>query len=182
MKNNKLLVGGILLALAATSARGAETASHDPGLQDDIGNYYRPNELSFDGFGSGSLDTFTGDQAASSRQNIRIGAGAGINYFITRNFGLGADAYSEDTSGAFVDSASISLILRQPLGQSRFAPYVFGGGGRHLDTVKMWFGQAGTGLEYRLARHVGIFLDVRAVWPSETKFYGVARLGMRFAF
>jgi hypothetical protein len=74
------------------------------------------------------------------------------------------------------------LILRLPLGQSGFAPYIFGGGGHQFDAVKLWFGQAGAGMEYRFTRHVGVFLDARTVWPNETKFYGVARAGMRFSF
>jgi hypothetical protein len=46
----------------------------------------------------------------------------------------------------------------------------------------MWFGQAGGGMEYRFTPNVGVFLDARAVWPNETKYYGVARAGLRFAF
>jgi hypothetical protein len=135
-------------------------------------------------FGSGSLGEYTLDHLSGSRvqQNIRLGAGAGANYFIIRNIGIGADAYSENTSGAFIDSASASLILRLPLGQSGFAPYAFGGGGHQFDMGKMWFGQAGAGMEYRFTPHVGVFIDARGVLPNETKLYGVARVGMRFAF
>jgi hypothetical protein len=46
----------------------------------------------------------------------------------------------------------------------------------------MWFGQAGGGMEYRFTPHVGVFIDARGVLPNETKLYGVARVGMRFAF
>ena len=170
--------------LAATSSLEAENVSNDQGLHYDQGDYYRSRELSVDGFGSGSLGQFIVDHPSNARvrQNIRIGAGAGINYFITRNIGIGADAYAENTSGTLIDSASASLILRLPLGQSGFAPYAFGGGGRHFDTVKTWFGQAGAGVEYRFTRHFGLFLDARGVVPNETRYYGVARLGMRFAF
>jgi hypothetical protein len=48
--------------------------------------------------------------------------------------------------------------------------------------AKLSFGQAGAGMEYRFTPHVGVFLDARAVWPNETKYYGVARAGLRFAF
>jgi hypothetical protein len=44
------------------------------------------------------------------------------------------------------------------------------------------FGQAGGGFEYRFTPGVGIFTDVRMVWPTETKYFAVARLGVRFAF
>ena len=172
------LIGGTILMLAATSALGAETMS------ENSGDYYRASELSLDGFGSGSLSKYTLDHPSNERvrRNIRLGAGAGINYFITRNIGIGADAYSENTRGTFVDSASASLILRLPLGQSGFSPYAFGGGGRHFDAVKTWYVQAGGGMEYRFTPHLGAFIDARGVFPDKTKYYGVARLGMRFIF
>ena len=116
------------------------------------------------------------------RRNIQLGAGAGINYFITRNIGIGGDAYSENITGNFVDSASGRLILRVPLGQCGLAPYVFGGGGRNFDALKTWFAQAGVGMEYRFARNVGVFIDARGVVPYEAKYYGVGRLGVRFGF
>jgi hypothetical protein len=175
---NRILVGGTILMLAATSALGVETVNNNPG------DPYKADELSVDGFGSGSLGKYTLDHFSKDRvrKNIRLGAGAGLNYFFTRNVGIGADAYSENTSGTFIDSASASLILRLPLGQTGLSPYIFGGGGRHFDEVKTWFGQAGVGLEYRFTPHVGIFIDARGVVPDETKYYGVARLGLRFAF
>jgi len=175
---NKMLVGGTILMLAATSALGAETVSNNQG------DYYQSSELSVDAFGTGSLGEYTLQHLSGPRvrQDVRFGVGAGINYFITRNIGIGADAYSENTTGAFIDSASASLILRLPLGQSGFAPYAFGGGGHQFDMAQMWFGQFGAGMEYRFTPHVGVFIDARGVLPNETKYYGVARVGMRFAF
>ncbi len=37
-------------------------------------------------------------------------------------------------------------------------------------------------MEYRFSPKVGVFLDARAVVPNETKYYGVGRAGLRFAF
>ena len=169
---------------ATTTTAGTETMSKDQGLQYDKTDYYRANELSVDIFGTASIGRYTLEHWSGPRvrQNTEGGVGTGLNYFITRNIGIGADAYSENTSGAFIDSASASLILRLPLGQSGFAPYAFGGGGRQFDLGRVWFGQAGVGVEYRFTPHVGAFLDVRGVVPDETKYYGVARLGLRFAF
>ena len=173
-----MLVGGTLLMLAATSAWGAGTVSNYQG------DYYRSSELSVDAFGTASLGKYTIDHPSNARvrRNTRLGVGAGINYFITRNIGIGAEAYSENTTGVFIDSASANLTLRLPLGQSGFAPYAFGGGGRHFDTVRTWFGQAGVGMEYRFTPHVGVFIDARGVVPNEARYYGVARFGVRFAF
>lgn len=186
---NKMFIGGTLLLLAAKSALGDDavnnnTVGGDRTVTYDHPHYYQANEVSFDGFGTGSIgrstiDHFSGDRV---RHNGRLGAGAGINYFFTRYFGVGADAYSENTTGAFIDSAEANLILRIPLGQTPFAPYVFAGGGHTFDTVRTSFGQAGAGLEARFTRNVGVFVDARGVAPDRTKYYGVARLGMRFAF
>jgi len=184
LMKNKMLVGGTILMIAATSALGAETVSNDQGVPYDQGDYYRSSELSVDAFGTASLGEWTLNHLSNARvrHNARLGVGAGVNYFITRNIGIGAEAYSENTTGAFIDSASANLILRLPLGQSGFAPYAFGGGGYQFDMAQLWFGQFGAGMEYRFTPHVGLFIDARAVLPNETKYYGVARLGLRFAF
>jgi hypothetical protein len=40
----------------------------------------------------------------------------------------------------------------------------------------------GAGMEFHFTPHVGLFIDARAVLPNESEYYGVARLGLRFAF
>ena len=181
---NQILIGGTILMLAAMSAWGAENVSSDQGLQYDQGDSYRANELSLDAFGTASLGRYTIENwsASRARHNGQLGAGLGLNYFFIRNLGIGADVYSENTTRAFIDSAEANLILRFPLGQSGFAPYAFGGGGYQFDMAQLWFGQFGAGMEYRFTPHVGLFIDARGVLPNETKYYGVARLGLRFAF
>jgi hypothetical protein len=188
-----VMVAGAILG-TNTSLRASDTSSGGSSVQqpalgtetvsNDQGDYYRSSELSMDAFGTASLGKYTLNHLSNARvrQNTRLGAGVGLSYFITRNIGIGAEAYSENTTGVFVDSASANLILRLPLGQSGLAPYVFGGGGHQFDRLKVWFGQAGVGMEYRFCPHVGVFVDARGVVPNETKYYGVARLGLRFAF
>ena len=181
---NKMVIGGALLILAVTSVLGRDHLSDNQGSHYEQGELYRAHELSMDVFATGSigqytLDNITGDRV---RRNGRLGAGLGLTYFITRNFGIGTDVYSENTTGAFIDSLSVNLIGRFPLGQSGFAPYVYGGGGYQFDLAKVWFAQVGAGIEYRFTPRVGVFLDARWVVPEETRYSGVARLGVRFAF
>ena len=170
--------------LAAKSALGAENMNTGQGPHYDLDNLYRASELSLDVFGTASVGKYTLDHWSGERvrRNTRLGAGLGLNYFITRNLGIGADVYSENTTGPFIDSASANLILRLPLGESGFAPYALAGGGYQFDMAKVWFGQVGGGIEYRFTRNAGVFLDARWVLPDETKYYGVARFGVRFAF
>lgn len=172
---NGMFITATLLLLAAKPALGEEGNS---------GDLYRANEWSVDAFGSASLSRYTIDHVSRARvqQNTRLGIGAGVNYFFTQRLGLGAEASSEDTHGSFIDSASANMTLRLPLGESGFAPYVFGGGGRNFGNVKTWFAQAGVGVEYRFTPHLGVFTDFRGVLPDVTQYYGAARLGVRFAF
>lgn len=178
---HKLFAGGSILMLAAMSAMSADSTNSTPSPSTDL---YRTGELSLDGFGTVSVGKYTIDHFSGNRirQHGQLGAGLGLNYFFTRNLGISAEAYSENTTGSFVDNASGNLTLRLPLGQSGLAPYIFGGGGRQFDRLEAWFGQAGGGAEYRFNPHLGVFVDARMVLPDEAKYYGVARLGLRFAF
>jgi len=146
---------------------------------------YHAQELSVDGFASGSLgEQYLGHfNRHTLRHDARFGAGAGVNYFFTRYLGIGGDALSEDVRhGKFIDTASGNLVARLPLGSTGLAPYVFTGAGHQFDLVQQTFGQAGAGMELRLARHVGLFVDARAVFPDKTKNYGEAQAGLRISF
>jgi len=145
---------------------------------------YRARETTLDLFGSGSVGQETINHITDERvrDDLRIGAGAGLNYFVTRNLGFGGEAYSENTGHSFLDNASASLIGRFPLGQSGFAPYLYGGGGRQFDPTLLNFLHAGGGLEYRFTQKLGIFLDGRYVFTDETENHGLGRVGLRFAF
>jgi hypothetical protein len=180
-----MLITSAPLRVGAADSSGEPSAAKPAVETENVDNdLYRANELSVDAFGSASLGKYTIDHPSGRRirHNTQLGGGAGINYFFTRNIGIGADAYSENTDGSVVDSASANLILRLPLGQSGFAPYVFGGGGYHFEEIRTQFAQAGLGIEYRFTPHLGMFIDARGVLPDHTPDYGVARLGFRFAF
>ena len=173
------------MLLTVASALGAGEMANGNGMQyDQSRDRYRANELSLDVFGTGSVGKYTIEHLSGDRvrQNGELGAGLGLNYFFTRHIGISGDVYSENDTGTLVDSASGSLTMRLPLGASGFAPYAFGGGGRQFDRIEAWFGQGGAGMEYRFTPHVGMFVDARLVYPEETKYYGLARLGLRFAF
>lgn len=184
MMKNKIRVGGIVLLLTATSAWADDKIANDSGMKYDQPGMYRANELSLDVFGSGSVGRYTIKHLSGRRvrENGELGAGLGLNYFFTRYIGIGGDLYSENDTGALVDSASGNLIARFPLGESGLAPYAFAGGGYQFDGLEVAFGQFGGGLEFRFTPHIGVFADARLVYPEETRYYGLARLGLRFAF
>ncbi len=144
---------------------------------------YHANEFSFDVFGTGSVSRQTLNQFTWDRihDNGRLGVGVGANYFLTKHFGIGADAYSENPEHSFIDSASGSLIARLPLGRTGIAPYGFGGGGYQFEADHS-FVQAGVGIEFRIVKHFSIFTDARYVWGFDMPDYVVGRAGLRFSF
>lgn len=124
------------------------------------------------------------DTFDESLRGGRFGAGLGVNYFFTRNLGIGADAFGIDNNDGddIVDAANASLIFRLPIDVAHLAPYAFGGGGRQWEGRDTWTAHVGAGLEVRLNRHTGIFLDGRHVFTDEGGDYALIRSGLRFAF
>ncbi len=110
------------------------------------------------------------------------GGDVGLNYFFTREFGISVDANLPDNGGNLVDAVLGNLIARLPLGNSGFAPYVFGGGGRTTDRNWDWTGQAGVGLEFRLSRNFGLYTDGRYLWPQHRTDGLLLRAGLRIVF
>ncbi len=145
---------------------------------------YEGNELNFELFGTGTVgkDTLRNLSRRRVERDGKLGLGGGLSYFFTRYFGVNAYAYSESTGDHFIDNVGGDLVGRLPLGNSGVAPYVFAGGSRQLDPVTQWNLDAGAGVEWRFAPHVGVFVDGRYVWADKTEDYGLGRLGVRFGF
>jgi hypothetical protein len=148
------------------------------------GDRYTANELSLDFFGS----YLAGQRRIEDlfKTNIRHGfwgGGVGVNYFFTRNLGIGGDIdIPDDGGGNFVNNINGSLIARLPIGNSGLAPYLFGGGGRQTDPAWEWSGHAGVGMEYRFNPVTGIFADARYTWVKHTSDEILFRAGVRFVF
>ena len=148
------------------------------------------------------------------------GGGVDAKYFFKRYFGFGLEGYVMDVRGSprldpfhevivlprearAIGSVLGTLTLRYPLPRSRFAPYVyvgggaiFGGGqreinrgvsfaivvGRTSDTTEA-VGQVGVGCEVRLTRHIGWLNDFNwNVINGRDNNFGMVRSGLTFAF
>jgi hypothetical protein len=190
MKLNKMMVFTAALTLVAGMAKAAHVWEDPNAWTTGIFVYdtgtapkFTANELSLDLFGS-----FTGSEQRIEdlfETNIRHGfwgGGVGLNYFITREIGLGVDANMPANHGALVDEVLGNLILRLPIESIGLAPYVFGGGGRGIDPQWEWIGQAGVGLEFRFNPTVGIFTDARYLWLDHTSDKVLLRAGLRLVF
>ena len=183
-----------LLAITATAALCATTsvkADHDAWdfgsrVRYDANNAekFTANELTFDAYAAyRANERRLGSVFATSVRHGTWGGGVGVNYFFTRNLGIGGDAIILDNGGNFVDNVSGNLIFRFPIDSVGIAPYIFGGAGRNFDPTYEWEGHVGTGVEFRLNHNTGIFADVRYVWPDKSGTDGIGfRSGLRLAF
>jgi hypothetical protein len=157
------------------------------------------------------------------------GGGIDAKYFFARYFGFGVEGYAlavrQSFPDVFIDFGNIggdnfartahddrtiasvlgTFTFRYPIGNSRFAPYVFGGGGAifgggqvsRFDTVSLGdieftsrsgsvtkaVGQFGGGFEVRLTPHIGLINDFTwNVVDGKDNNFGMARTGINFAF
>jgi hypothetical protein len=189
MKLTKIITLTAACVLSTSIARAVHVWE-DPGAwSSSVVSYstmpkYTGNELSLDFFGS----YLHGESHLKHlfdtdiRHNGNWGGGVGVNYFFTSWLGIGGDVNMGDNRGPLIDQALGSLILRAPLGNSGFAPYVFGGGGRRFDPSWEWLGDVGVGIEFRVSPVCGIFADGRYIWADRTSDALLLRAGIRIAF
>jgi hypothetical protein len=179
------------LALTPTLSRAAHVWEDPSGwwsghlTYDQSAPLYNAQEVSLDLFGS----YINPEQKFENlfHTNIRRGfwgGGAGLNYFLTRNLGLGTDFNISDKADRLVDYWIGNVILRFPLGASGLAPYVLGGGGRGMSPVYEWVYGGGAGLEYRFNPTTGIFGDGTFLWSDKSTYLDTLtlRVGLRLVF
>jgi hypothetical protein len=142
---------------------------------------------------------FTGNEWRDDRY-LRVdhawGGGADFKFFFARYFGIGAEGFLLDGRET-VGTAMGTFTLRYPLACTRFAPYIFAGGGAIFgdsdftspglfnddgDDGKA-LGQFGGGLEFRVTPHIGIMQDFSwSVIDGGDNNFGMVRAGLNFAF
>ena len=174
-----ILVG----AVAASSAlAGERTVSHkdskDKVVVPEAIPCFKDQEFQLDVFGS-----FT-NGARDYRYDDGFGGGIGVNYFFTRNIGVGVDGnlYDGGVHGVWTSSASVIARFPVDLGHFCFAPYIFGGGGVRSDGHTVGTEHAGAGIEFRVTPRVGIFSDGRYTWAEDRNDSITTRVGVRFVF
>ena len=193
MRMKTMVTAGVALMLAG-GVCGAAHVWEDPSgwmsghlTYDQSGPLYTAQEVSLDLFGS-----YLNPEGRFNKlfeHNIRHGfwgGGAGLNYFLTRNFGIGTDFNISDKPSGFnlVDYWVGDLYLRMPLGNSGLAPYIVGSGGRGMSPVWDWVYGGGVGLEYRFNPTTGIFSDARFLWNDKSTDLNMLniRVGLKLIF
>jgi hypothetical protein len=181
-----------------------------PGTDNDRNSL--PDTFSADP-GPGTYDRFLADDHA-------FGGGAEVKYFFHRYFGIGIEGFGLASDGAsytvenfgatafknndthVVGAALGTVTLRYPIGQTRFAPYVWAGGGGAFgghnetavyvggnlerishDVESRGMGQFGGGFEVRLTPRIGLLSDFSwNVVDGTHNNFGMVRTGINFAF
>jgi hypothetical protein len=151
------------------------------------GPLYNSQEVALDLFASYlSPEGRVGDLFETNIRNGFWGGGAGLNYFFTRELGIGADfnISSKPDDLNLVDQVTGNFIARLPLGNTGVAPYLIGSGGRAMSPRYDWVYGGGVGLEMRFNPSTGIFSDARFLWSDRATAYDrlVIRAGVRLAF
>lgn len=188
------------VTLASTAFAGEETYSSKETKQtaapQPFCDWYANREWNASLWGTYA---FTGNESRDDRY-LRVdhawGGGADFKFFFARYFGIGAEGFLLDGRDT-VGTALGTLTLRYPIACSRFAPYIFAGGGAIFgdsDDFSPGFfndndddgkavGQFGGGLEFRVTPHIGIMQDFSwSVIDGSDNNFGMVRAGVNFAF
>ena len=131
------------------------------------------------------LDIFASYVWANGKYDDGIGGGLGVNYYFSRNIGLGVDAQLTDADN---DSAlwqfTGNILVRFPIENNGtcFAPYLKFGGGYQMDGSGDFIYGGGAGIEFRVTPRLGIFGEGGYYWAESDNNFAQARVGVRLVF
>lgn len=116
----------------------------------------------------------------SGVSDVKNGGGFGVNYFLRREIGIGAEAYTFNTAHAALDRLGAAAIFRLPFEKLRLAPELRLGVAYDVEASRERRGEkeksahnrgtdlfAGIGVEYRVSNRVGIGVEVRGVKETD---------------
>jgi hypothetical protein len=179
-----------LLALASLSVLPAQAGSATVDSKDfkETKNVsiieecrFRDLEWQFDGFYTGF---FGGRYMGGKNSSFKTGSGGGfgVNFFFAKYFGVGYEAawYSNGGTAEHMPLGG-NVYFRYPICKWNIAPYAMVGGGVSWDGYAKGYGNVGGGIEYRVTKNVGIFVDSRFFYGGTGNVTNL-RSGLRFAF
>jgi hypothetical protein len=188
----KITISTLLICATAAIAQGQQANSPPSNYYDreswfnsSSDQLFRANEFSVDIFGAAAGNTENHDHDFNfdnRHRDIRAGGGGGMEYFFVRYVGIEAETLALASGHHTESSLGGNLMLRLPIADTGFSPYIFGGGGDEFTYRTEGYGDGGAGLEYRFTHRFGIFGDGRFVAPDSSRNYGLGRFGVRFTF
>lgn len=199
LSSSLLILVGLTAALYAGDTSISSGKESKPIVQPAIEETcFKAGEWQFDTFGQYSVGK-AGRSGLFDEHGW--GGGVGFNYFFHRNIGLGIDAAwlgiqedrhfernNADSSRTTLHNFSGSVIVRLPIDHLCLAPYIYAGGGFHVDGEQWASAHAGVGLEYRIKpNRLGLFIDGRWTYlgdrdQREDLNFFTARAGIRIIF
>lgn len=129
------------------------------------------------------LDVFGSYTWADGDHGDGFGGGLGLNYFLTRNIGLGVEGniYDGDANGVW--NVDARLLFRYPIDSACLAPYAFVAGGVQTNGGTEGTIGVGGGIEYRVvSQKVGLFTEGRYTWAADSDDSAQVRVGVRVVF
>ena len=168
-----------LLALASLST--AAFAGH-PMSAPAGSRTYVPREAYF-GETELQLDVFGAYSSTDGEHGTGYGGGLGLNYYFTRNFGLGLDATLVNGRRREVFETTLSFLARYPfeIGHIALAPYVKVGLGMEIESTAESVLDMGGGIEWRINSRVGFFTEGTYNFAHDNDYVQI-RTGLRFVF
>jgi hypothetical protein len=130
------------------------------------------------------LDTFYTGFFGSKGSQLSTGSGGGfgLNFFFAKYFGIGYEAAWYDNNGTAEHlPLGGNFFVRYPICSLNLAPYAMVGGGAAWDGTTIGYGNVGGGLEYRVTKNIGLFVDGRYFYGGSGNVANL-RSGLRFAF
>ena len=109
------------------------------------------------------------------------GVGAGVGYFITPRFGVGAATHLEEVGGTMIDNIALEGYYRIPLRDAPVAPYALASVGHSFETDEVFFSFGG-GAEWQFHPRFRAFGDASWQVNDDSKDGIALRLGVRLGF
>lgn len=158
------------LTLGAVAAEPVLNLETEPADQ-----LFRAGEFNLDLYGVGTLGNSSRDP-----DDVNLGGGIGGTYWITRGFGIGGRAESEDSRHSVVDRGIVRLTVRAPL-WDRVSPYGYLDGAFDFER-NGWQAGAGGGLELRIVQGWGLFGEAGLQVDTEGEGNMRGAAGVRLTF
>lgn len=177
-KQNYRIWVTVLLAVASI-ALVARTSAAEPEVVKLSAEHFLAGEWNLDLYGTGTLAN-----ESRSKDDLVFGGGLGLNYWITRGFGLGLKGETDNLVHGFEHSVFDRAIgrasVRAPL-WDRVAPYGYCEGGYDFERNNCIAG-AGGGLDFRLAKGWALFGEAGLQVTGEGKGSMKGELGVRLCW
>lgn len=141
----------------------------------ETGKRFQSHEWNLDLYGTGQIAN-----ESRSKDDVALGGGVGLTYWVTRGLGFGLRGESTDLVHSAVDTGIGRVIVRAPLWDS-VAPYGYASGGFDFERDQ-WSAGAGGGLDFRFFSGWSFFVEAGLDVTTRGEGSGKGAVGLRLLF